>query len=114
MANRPANAGSGDVGLGGVGSGRRLAPRGAAAPPRAHAPRPAAGHRATRSRTPSQFRDPDRADASPGALAWGPYLIVLTGAGLGIFLAVQGAKYAALGTGLLGGSLLVGALLRLA
>jgi hypothetical protein len=43
-----------------------------------------------------------------------PYLIVLAGAGLGIFLAVQGAKYAGLGTGLLGGSLLAGALLRLA
>jgi Protein of unknown function (DUF3017) len=135
MANRPANAGSGDVGLGGVGSGRRLAPRGAAAPPhaaaaapshaaaparaaaappRAHAPRPAAGHRATRSRTPGQFRDPDRADAAAGPLAWRPYLIVLAGAGLGMFLATQGAKYAGLGTGLLGGSLLVAALLRLA
>jgi Protein of unknown function (DUF3017) len=158
MANRPANAGSGDGGLGGVGSGRGLAPRGdvappgatappppvhhdavpriaampaetpphaaaapphaaatlphaAARPPRAQPPRPAASHRATRSRTPDQSQGPD---AAAGALAWVPYLIVLAGAGLGIFLAVQGAKYASLGTGLLGGSLLVGALLRLA
>jgi Protein of unknown function (DUF3017) len=173
MANRPANAGSGDVGsggvgLGGAGSGRGLAPRGdvvppgatappppvhhdavprtaataaetpphaaaetpphaaaetpphaaaetpphaAAAPPRAQPPRPAASHRATRSRAPNQSRHPD---AAVGALAWVPYLIVLAGAGLGMFLAVQGAKHAGLGTGLLGGSLLVGALLRLA
>jgi hypothetical protein len=86
-------------------------PHAAATPPRAQPPRPAASHRATRSRTPHQSRHPD---AAVGALAWVPYLIVLAGAGLGIFLAVQGAKYAGLGTGLLGGSLLVGALLRLA
>ena len=114
MANRPANAGWGGVGLGGVGSGRRVAPRGGAARSRARPPGPAAGHRAARSRTPNRSRDPGRADAAVGALARGPYLIVVAGAGLGIFLAVQGAKYAALGTGLLGGSLLAGALLRLA
>ena len=81
------------------------------APPGTRPPRPAASHRAARSRTPNQSRDPH---AAVGALAWVPYLIVLAGAGLGIFLAVRGAKYAGLGTGLLGGSLLVGALLRLA
>ena len=72
--------------------------------------RRAAGHRATRSRTPNQSRDQGPA---PGPLAWVPYLIVLAGAGLGIFLAMRGAKYAALGTGLLGGSMLVAALARL-
>jgi len=98
MANRPANAGSGGV----------------AALPRAQAPRPAAGHRAARPRTPDRSRDPDRADAAAGAPAWAPYLIVLAGAGLGLFLAGQGFKYAGLGTGLLGGSLLVAALIRVA
>jgi hypothetical protein len=120
MANRPAN----------VGSGRGLVPMGdapppRATPPRARAPRPAAGHRATRSRTPDQSRatrsrtpdqsrDQDRADAAVGVLAWVPYLIVLAGAGFGISLAVRDATNAALGTGLLGGSLLLAALARLA
>jgi Protein of unknown function (DUF3017) len=110
MANRPANAGSGGVGLDSAGSGRGLVPMGDATPPRARAPRPAAGHRAARPRTPNQ----DRAGAEVGALAWAPYLIVLAGAGLGISLAVREPKYAALGTGLLGASLLVAALARLA
>ena len=73
--------------------------------------RPAAGHRATRPRTPNQ--SPDRADFAVGGLAWVPYLIVLAGAGLGMYLAVGGAKHAVLGTGLLGGSMLVAALARL-
>jgi DUF3017 family protein len=110
MANRPANAGSGGVGAGSAGFGGGLPPRGDVAP-RGQPPRPVAGHRATRSRMPNQSRDPGSA---AGVLGWVPYLIVLAGAGLGMFLAVQGAKYAALGTGLLGGSLLIGALLRLA
>jgi hypothetical protein len=73
--------------------------------------RPAAGHRATRPRMPNQ--SPDRADSAVGGLAWVPYLIVLAGAGLGVYLAVGGAKHSALGTGLLGGSMLVAALARL-
>jgi Protein of unknown function (DUF3017) len=104
MANRPANAGS----------GRGLVPMGDATPPRARAPRPAAGHRATRPRTPGQSLDHDRADAAAGVLAWVPYLIVLAGAGLGLSLAVRDAAHAALGAGLLGGSLLLAALARLA
>jgi len=104
MANRPADAGS----------GRGLVPMGdVPPPPRARAPRPAAGHRATRPRTPRPSGQQDRADAAVGVLAWVPYLIVLAGAGFGISLAVREAKYAALGTGLLGGSLLVAALARL-
>jgi hypothetical protein len=110
MANRPANAGSG---RGLVPMGDAM-PMGDATPPRARAPRPAPGHRATRPRTPNQSRDRDRADAAVGVLAWVPYLIVLAGAGLGISLAVREARYAALGTGLLGGSLLLAALARLA
>ena len=108
MANRPAEAGS----------GREPAPMGDAAPPpgaaptRAQAPGSAAGHRATRPTMPNLSRD--HAGAAAGALAWVPYLIVLAGAGLGIFLAMRGAKYAALGTGLLGGSMLAAALARLA
>jgi Protein of unknown function (DUF3017) len=116
MANRPANAGPGGVGVGGVGLGSGQAPTGDAAPrarssPGVQASRSAAGHRATRRKTPNQFAD--RADAAVGVLAWVPYLIVLAGAGLGMFLAVGGAKHAVLGTALLGGSMLIAAVARL-
>jgi len=103
MANRPANAGS----------GRGLVPMGDATPPRARAPRPAAGHRATRPRTPNQSRDQDRADASVGVLAWVPYLIVLAGAVGGMLLAWHGSRYTGRGAGLLGASMLAAALARL-
>ena len=73
--------------------------------------RPAAGHRATRPRTPNQ--SPDRADFAVGGLAWVPYLIVLAGAAAGMFVVWQGSKYAGRGTGLLGCSLLAAALGRL-
>ena len=117
MANRPANAGS----------GRGLAPAGNATPPldavappppvrhdalqRAVAPRPAAGHRAARTREPGPAGDRE----GPGALglAWVPYLIVLAGVAAGLFVAWQGPKYAARGTGLLGCSLIAAGLARL-
>jgi hypothetical protein len=62
----------------------------------------AAGHRAARSR-----------DTAPGVLAWVPYLIVLAGVAVGLFIAWQGARYAARGTQLVGCSLLAAGLARL-
>ena len=93
MADRPVNAGSGAA---------------AAPPPVPHNAVPAApaGHRATR--TTRADRDP-----RPSKLAWLPYLIVLAGAATGMLVAWQGSKYAARGAGLIGASLLVGALARL-
>jgi Protein of unknown function (DUF3017) len=111
MAKRPAKAGS----------GRGLAPvadvaPGAQSSPGVRALRPAAGHRATRRRTPHPSRDQsqDPEHAAVGGLAWLPYLIVLAGAVAGLFAVWRGSKYAAFGTGLLGGSMLVAALARLA
>ena len=87
MANRPVNAGSGAA---------------AAPPPVPHhaAPAAPAGHRAAR-------------DPRPSKLAWLPYLIVLAGAATGMLIAWQGSKYVGRGAGLIGASLLVGALARL-
>ena len=112
MANRPVNAGSGAA---------------AAPPPVPHDATPAghdaataapAGHRAAltartaraarTTRTTRAARDP-----RPSKLAWLPYLIVLAGAATGMLIAWQGSKYAGRGAGLIGASLLVGALARL-
>ena len=106
MANRPVNAGSGAA---------------AAPPPVPHDATPAghdaataapAGHRAARTarttRTTRAARDP-----RPSKLAWLPYLIVLAGAATGMLIAWQGSKYVGRGAGLIGASLLVGALARL-
>jgi len=115
MANRPVNAGSGAA---------------AAPPPVPHdatqavpaghdaATAAPAGHRAARTarttraarttRTTRAARDP-----RPSKLAWLPYLIVLAGAATGMLIAWQGSKYAGRGAGLIGASLLVGALARL-
>jgi Protein of unknown function (DUF3017) len=109
MANRPVNAGSGAA---------------AAPPPVPHdaapaapagydvAPAAPAGHRAARTaratRTTRAARDP-----RPSKLAWLPYLIVLAGAAAGMLIAWQGSKYVGRGAGLIGASLLVGALARL-
>ena len=99
MANRPVNTGSG----------------GAAAPA---AP---AGHRATRTgrtaRSAPAARAPraSRVDGDPGtsALGWLPYLIVLAGVAAGMFVAWNGSTYAGRGAGLIGASLLAGAVARL-
>ena len=93
MANRPVNAGSGAA---------------AAPPPVPHdaAPAAPAGHRAARTR-------PDRPRSPAQQLAWLPYLIVLAGAATGMLIAWQGSKYVGRGAGLIGASLLVGALARL-
>jgi hypothetical protein len=90
MANRPVNTGSG----------------GAAAPA---AP---AGHRAARApRTTRASRVDD--DTGTSALGWLPYLIVLAGVAAGIFVAWKGSRYAGRGAGLIGASLLAGAVARM-
>ena len=127
MANRPANAGSGRVG-----PDRGLAPMGdIAPPPDAAAPRTPAGpapsspmpaspvaaspmpastapvsHRATRS---IQSDEP----AVTGVLAWLPYLVVLAGAAVAMFVVSKGSAYALRGIAVLGGTLLAAALARL-
>ena len=117
MANRPANAGSGRVG-----PDRGLAPMGdIAPPPDAAAPRtppgPAPGgpapagparasHRATRS---IQSDEP----AVTGVLAWVPYLVVLAGAAVAMFVVSKGSAYALRGIAVLGATLLAAALARL-
>ena len=111
MANRPVNAGSG--------SGAAAAP-----PPVPHDATPAghdaataapAGHRAARTARTARTTRTTRAarDPRPSKLAWLPYLIVLAGAATGMLIAWQGSKYAGRGAGLIGASLLVGALARL-
>jgi len=57
-------------------------------------------------------RNGPEASALPGLAAL-PYLIVLAGVAAGLFVAWQGSRYAALGAGLVGGALLVGAAARL-
>jgi len=112
MANRPVNAGSGAA---------------AAPPPVPHdaapaapagydaAPAAPAGHRAARTSRATRTARTSRAarDPRPSKLAWLPYLIVLAGAATGMLIAWQGSKYAGRGAGLIGASLLVGALARL-
>ena len=109
MANRPVNAGSGAA---------------AAPPPVPHDATPAghdaataapAGHRAARTARTARAARTTRAarDPRPSKLAWLPYLIVLAGAAAGMLIAWQGSKYAGRGAGLIGASLLVGALARL-
>jgi hypothetical protein len=46
-------------------------------------------------------------------VAWLPYLIVLAGAGAGLYLAWRGSRYAGRGTALVGGALLAAAAARL-
>jgi Protein of unknown function (DUF3017) len=48
-----------------------------------------------------------------GALAWLPYLVVLAGAAVGMYVAWQGSRYAGAGAALVGASLLVAGLARL-
>jgi hypothetical protein len=126
MANRPVNTGSG---------GAAAPPSPDAAPPYDAADpyataAPPASHRASRAtqtgraaratgatRTTRAARA-DRAsqaddDAGTSALAWLPYLIVLAGVAAGMFVAWNGSKYAGRGAGLIGASLLAGAVARL-
>ena len=98
MANRPANAGAHSA-------GPRRGP--AAAPPPVH-------HQGF----PRSRRTPGTAPArtaSPAALAlaWVPYLIVLAGAAVGMFVIWQGSQHAGQGAAVVGAALLVAALARL-
>jgi hypothetical protein len=82
------------------------------APPPYGAP---VGHRATRT---ARSARADRAsqtdgDSATSALAWLPYLIVLAGVAAGMFVVWKGSKYAGRGAGLIGASLLAGAVARL-
>jgi hypothetical protein len=108
MANRPVNTGSG---------GAAAPPPPDTAPPY-DAPPPygaPVGHRATRA---ARSARADRAsqtdgDSATSALAWLPYLIVLAGVAAGMFVVWKGSKYAGRGAGLIGASLLAGAVARL-
>jgi hypothetical protein len=102
MANRPANAGT-DSGLAG------------APPPLHHQGLP---HDPRTPRTPPGLPPGHRArtrEAGRGSrtLAVIPYLIVLTGVAVGLSVTWQGSKHARLGTGLVGGALLLAAAARL-
>ena len=48
-----------------------------------------------------------------GPASWLPYLIVLAGVAVGLFVTWQGSKYAGLGTSVVGGALLAAAVARL-
>jgi len=112
MANRPANAGS-ERGLAGAPPPvhHQGSPRRPATPP---------GHRA-RARDARGVKDardardaPGEPNAAPsGAAPWLPYLIVLAGVAVGLFVTWQGSRYAGLGTSLVGGALLAAAVARL-
>ena len=99
MANRPVNTGSG----------------GAAAPAAPATPAAPAGHRAARTTRTGRTARASETDGDSGtsALAWVPYLIVLAGVAAGMFVAWKGSMYAGRGAGLIGTSLLAGAVARL-
>jgi hypothetical protein len=128
MANRPVNTGSGGAaapppvhhdaipsppstspapGAARPARGTTASAPGAARPARGTTP---GGHRA-RSR--SSRRSRDTGATAAGGLAWLPYLIVLAGVATGMFVTWQGSKYASRGAGIIGASLLAGALFRL-
>ena len=87
-----------------------------APPPDAAAPRTPAGpapaaparvsHRATRSKESDE-------PAVTGVLAWVPYLVVLAGAAVAMFVVSKGSAYALRGIAVLGATLLAAALARL-
>jgi hypothetical protein len=75
------------------------------ASPRPASPRPGS-HRAARA------KDSDE-PAVTGVLAWVPYLVVLAGAAVAMFVVSKGSAYALRGIAVLGGTLLAAALTRL-
>ena len=95
MANRPADAGIHSA-------GPQRGP--AAAPPPVH-------HQGVRGSRRSAARPGTR--ASPAVLAWLPYLIVLVGVGVGLYVAWRGSQDAGRGVGVVGGALLAAAAARL-
>ena len=116
MANRPVNTGSGGAAMPPPVHHDAIppipsAPASAAAP---SAPGAApAGHRASRRRPYSAPRAADGEATAAGGLAWLPYLIVLAGVAIGMFVVWLGSTYAGPGTAIVGCSLLAGALFRL-
>jgi hypothetical protein len=71
-------------------------------------------HRATPASAGASAGTSDGASGKQaGALGVLPYLLVLAGVGAGLFVAFQGSKYTARGTGLAGVALLAAALARL-
>jgi hypothetical protein len=133
MANRPANAGAHSA-------GPQRGPATASPPIRQDAPPPVHHQGFPRSRTtparprttpaqprttPAQPRTaPSRRRTAParpayadrpaiGVLAWLPYLIVLAGVAVGLYVAGQGALHAGRGAAMVGGALLVAAVARL-
>jgi hypothetical protein len=103
MANRPANAGAHSAGP---------KPGPAAAPPPVHHqgfPPNQTNERRTNERRTSHQADP----RTSAVVAWLPYLIVLAGAAVGLFVAWQGSGYAEQGCAIVGGALLAAAAARL-
>jgi hypothetical protein len=80
------------------------------APARPTSPAPASpapvSHRATRAKENDE-------PAVTGILAWVPYLVVLAGAAVAMFVVSKGSAYALRGIAVLGGTLLAAALARL-
>jgi hypothetical protein len=95
MANRPADAGTHSA-------GPQRGP--AAVPPPVH-------HQGFPGRSPAR----PGAQAGPAAqvLAWLPYLIVLVGVAVGLYVAWRGSQDAGRGAGVVGGALLAAAAARL-
>ena len=123
MANRPVNAGSGGAAAPPPPVHHDATPAPPAAAPAPAAPaapatppapsRNPAGHRAPRDRAVRDRATRDGEATAAAGLAWLPYLIVLAGVAAGMFVIWQGSKYAGRGAGLVGCSLLAGALFRL-
>jgi hypothetical protein len=123
MANRPVNAGSGGAAAPPPPVHHDATPAPPAAAPAPAAPaapatppapsRNPAGHRAPRDRAVRDRATRDGEATAAAGLAWLPYLIVLAGVAAGMFVIWQGSKYAGRGAGLVGCSLLAGALARL-
>jgi len=113
MANRPANAGS-EGGLAGAPPPvhHQGFPRRPGTPPghRARVPRNPRNPRAAKN-TRDSAGDPET--PAKGPASWLPYLIVLAGVAVGLFVTWQGSKYAGLGTSVVGGALLAAAVARL-
>jgi hypothetical protein len=109
MANRPANAGTHSA-------GPRRGP--ATPPPVHHQGFPRAPSRAATAATAATRRAARRAarpSARPAAqvLAWLPYLIVLAGVAVGLYVTWRGSQQAGRGAAVVGGALLVAAAARL-
>jgi hypothetical protein len=102
MANRPANAGAHSA-------GPQRRPASPASP--ASSARPASPASSARPAGPASSARP--AGSAAQVLAWLPYLIVLAGVAVGVFVAWQGSRHAGRGAAVVGGALLAAAAARL-